>query len=44
MSIEEARDMLTRISRARGRADISEEDKARLKREFDRLLEQCKPK
>ena len=44
MSTEEARDMLTRISRARGRADISEEDKARLKREFDKLLEQCKPK
>lgn len=44
MSVEEARDMLTRVSRARGRADISEEDKARLKREFDKLLEQCKPK
>ena len=44
MSVEEARDMLTSVSRARGRADISEEDKARLKREFDKLLDQCKPK
>ena len=44
MSVEEARDMLTRVSRARGRADISDEDKARLKGEFDKLLEQCKPK
>ncbi len=42
MSKEEARQTLGIVSKARGRADLDEEAKARLKREFDLLLERCR--
>lgn len=42
MSKQEAQDALTRISKFRARADLSDADKARLKAEFDLLLDRCK--
>jgi hypothetical protein len=42
MSKEEARDALVRVSKARQRADLDDATKARLKVEFDNLLERCK--
>ena len=42
MSKEEARAALALVSKARARADLSEEVQARLKEEFDLLLERCK--
>ena len=42
MSKQEAQDALTRTSRFRARADLSDADKARLKAEFDMLLDRCK--
>jgi hypothetical protein len=42
MSKQEAQDALTRISKFRARADLSDADKARLKSEFDLLLDRCK--
>jgi hypothetical protein len=42
MSKQEAQDALTRISKFRARADLSDADRARLKSEFDLLLDRCK--
>ncbi|MFM7798335.1 MAG: hypothetical protein ACKPBA_05045, partial [Planctomycetota bacterium] len=42
MSREEARQALVTVSRARNRADIDDATKARLKSEFDLLLERCR--
>ena len=42
MSKEEARAALALVSKARARADLSEEVQARLKEEFNLLLERCK--
>lgn len=42
MSREEARQALVTVSRARNRADIDDATKARLKTEFDLLLERCR--
>ncbi len=42
MSKEEARATLARVASARGRADLDDTVKARLKSEFDLLLERCK--
>jgi len=42
MSKQEAQDALTRISKFRARADLGDADKARLKAEFDLLLDRCK--
>jgi hypothetical protein len=42
MSKQEAQDALTRISKFRARADLSDADKARLKSEFELLLDRCK--
>jgi hypothetical protein len=42
MSKEEARQTLGIVSKARSRADLDDEAKARLKREFDLLLERCR--
>ncbi|NBQ15596.1 MAG: hypothetical protein EBU31_13565, partial [Proteobacteria bacterium] len=42
MSKEEARAALVLVSRARNRADLSDEVQARLKEEFNLLLERCK--
>ena len=42
MSKEEARQTLGVVSKARSRADLDDEAKARLKREFDLLLERCR--
>lgn len=42
MSREEARQALVTVSRARNRADIDDATKARLKNEFDLLLERCR--
>jgi hypothetical protein len=42
MSKSEAQSALTTVSRARQRADLSDEVKARLRTEFDMLLERCK--
>ncbi|MBM3962121.1 MAG: hypothetical protein FJ306_09525 [Planctomycetes bacterium] len=43
MSKQEAQDALTRISKFRSRADLSDADKARLKAEFNLLLDRCAP-
>lgn len=42
MSKEEARQTLGVVSKARSRADLDDDAKARLKREFDLLLERCR--
>lgn len=42
MSREEARQALVTVSRARNRADLDDATKARLKSEFDLLLERCR--
>ena len=42
MSREEARQALVTVSRARNRADLDDATKARLKTEFDLLLERCR--
>ena len=42
MSKQEAQNALAIVSTARRRADLSDEDVARLRREFDMLLERCK--
>lgn len=42
MSREEARQALVTVSRARNRADLDDAAKARLKTEFDLLLERCR--
>ena len=42
MSKEEARDALVKISKARQRADLDDPTQARLKNEFNLLLERCK--
>jgi hypothetical protein len=42
MSKQEAQNALAIVSTARRRADLSDEDAARLRREFDMLLERCK--
>ena len=42
MSKEEARAALVVVSRQRSRADLDEAVRARLKSEFDLLLERCK--
>ena len=42
MTKQEAQQAMTAVARVRNRADVSDADKARLKAEFDLLLERCK--
>lgn len=42
MTKEEARDALMKVSKARQRADLDDATQARLKNEFNQLLERCK--